>query len=334
MKEFKKYSKITNCTSKLVDYIGYNGDMGIECVVTEKIHGGNFSIIVERDDPDFKFARRKAVLKDDEKFYNWKKAIEPKFPLIQKMVMAMWLVYPEAQKIQLFGELFGGTYVHDEVMPDASFSTVQTGVQYAPFQDFLIFDVVIDDEYLDWKDVRPWIAQFYGLFVEELFVGPLDQCLKYENEFQTTIPARYGLPDIEGNTCEGVVIKPLVEKRFNDGKRFIIKNKNDKFAEVASHKKSTTKGTETPEIVQKQLDIASQYINDNRFNAVLSKLSEITKNDFSLLMKEFSNDVLEDFGTDNLGWNMGMSTDDEKCFKKRLNKEIVNFIRPRFLELI
>ena len=71
--DFKKYNSITNHYNVKVfkDLIARNYDRlpdTIEFEITEKIHGANFSLLVE---DTIQFARRNDVLQDD-KFYGYK----------------------------------------------------------------------------------------------------------------------------------------------------------------------------------------------------------------------------------------------------------------------
>ena len=70
--------------------------------------------------------------------------------------------------------------------------------------------------------------QFDLLYAKPLFSGSFKDALEYQNDFQTTIPGILGLPEIEDNIAEGVVIKPENAMFFHDGSRLILKNKNAK----------------------------------------------------------------------------------------------------------
>ena len=69
------------------------------------------------------------------------------------------------------------------------------------------------------------------IYAKTLFKGSLSDCLAYPNAFKTTIPGEYNLPELDGNTCEGVVIRPAQPHFLRNGSRVIIKNKNEKWAE-------------------------------------------------------------------------------------------------------
>ena len=105
--EFTEYEKINNSMSKFEDRPEYKK---IKCVVTEKIHGANFSF--HTDGVIVKIARRRAILADDESFFNYQRAEFMKtYPEKMKEVFsAICKLYPVKNicQVSVFGELFGG----------------------------------------------------------------------------------------------------------------------------------------------------------------------------------------------------------------------------------
>ena len=69
-------------------------------------------------------------------------------------------------------------------------------------------------------------------------LGKYDEAVNYPIRFESTIPARLGLPSIKGNVAEGVVIKPIKNILVGTGKgpaRAILKLKLDEFKEDAKY---------------------------------------------------------------------------------------------------
>ncbi len=72
-------------------------------------------------------------------------------------------------------------------------------------------------------------------YAEPVFIGSYDECINYPNKFQTSIPAKLGLPPLPAeNFAEGVVIKPLKtlyinSKKGNKIRQEIINFKEKKF---------------------------------------------------------------------------------------------------------
>ena len=131
--------------------------------------------------------------------------------------------------VAVYGELFGGYYPHPDVAPDPVGWPVQKGIWYAPGHDFYAFDIYVFTKdggfFLPVMEANALFSDA-GLFYSwNRFVGLLDDCLAYPHVFPTAIPGELGLPPIDGNLCEGIVLKPLVPIYLPDGSRVAIKVK-------------------------------------------------------------------------------------------------------------
>ena len=65
------------------------------------------------------------------------------------------------------------------------------------------------------------------LYAWNRFIAPLNDCLAYPHVFPTAIPGELGLPPIDGNLCEGIVLKPLIPIYLPDGSRVAVKVKRE-----------------------------------------------------------------------------------------------------------
>ncbi|KAJ3091538.1 hypothetical protein HK102_000185 [Quaeritorhiza haematococci] len=134
-------------------------------VVTEKIHGANCSLIVSKakDDPDeleVSIARRTAVLKPNEGFFNiftfkngeFAEDLRRKAKLAFKAVEEDYMPKAKAARgpadweleaVVIYGELFGGGYPHPQMAPNGIYrgKPVQLGIFYSPVLEFAAFDV-------------------------------------------------------------------------------------------------------------------------------------------------------------------------------------------------
>lgn len=154
-------------------------------------------------------------------------------------------------------------------------------------------------------------------YSKSLFRGTLDECLEFNNAFQSNIPTWLGLPPIEDNICEGVVFKPMVPYFFNNGDRILLKNKNERFSEKKKEKVHKVI-PDLPEDVKKAISTVSEYINDNRLNNVISHEGEFDMpKDFGRLIKLFTMDILNDFIKEYKEWNSL-----EKVNQKLVTKEV------------
>ena len=141
-----------------------------------------------------------------------------------------------------------------------------------------------------------------------------------------------GLPEIENNICEGVIIKPVKTKHFNNGSRVIFKNKNEKWSERTKGEKKEIKTTipfseNEKDIIEKLLS----YVNENRLLNVQSKLGEFTAKQTGKVIGLVSQDAFIDFKKDyETLWNT-IEKERQKLITKLLNKEVITLVKQELL---
>lgn len=85
------------------------------------------------------------------------------------------------------------------------------------FMDKVMADIPADAEwvvqkkddggrYLSVDEANAFFEAEGFFYAKTLFRGSLAECLKYPNAFQSKISQWLGLPDIEDNICEGIVV--------------------------------------------------------------------------------------------------------------------------------
>ena len=209
--EFKKYSSIEGIwNQKNLEYYRLKGIFENNELwnVTEKIHGSNLSIYITKD--TFEIARRNNFLKDDEFFFGCRDTIEK---IKSKLTNVFGLLYMcfECKELIIYGELCGGAYPHKDV-PSVSCTKIQKGVYYSSDLQYYIFDIMMDGKFMNMILLSKICETLDLLYARILFQGTFEECLAYPNKFQTNIPIWLGLPPIEDNICEGIVIKPKKER--------------------------------------------------------------------------------------------------------------------------
>ena len=329
--KFKKYSSIENSyREKEIEKIVTNGFASddIEYIVTEKVHGTHLSLLSDRN--DVKVAKRTSILNDAElsKFYDADIMYDKYKDNIKELAKYIIDKY-DANEVQIFGEHFGGIY-NDET--EKGYSKIQKEVQYIPFTDFIVFDILLKNNYKDvfmnWDEVKNLSNKFGLKIVPELFRGTFEEALEYPNEFITKVPELYGLEPIEGNICEGVVIKPLKDLRLPTGDRVILKNKNDKFKEKGKVKKSKNKAVKTlTDDEKRRVQEITRYFEENRIQNVLSKGDvKLDWKQFGKLSGLFFKDALEDFIKDNPEFNE-LDKGTKKLIQRYAQVEAQDFVR-------
>ena len=328
--EFLKYNSIENTyrekeTNHILNYYPKE-----EFIIQEKAHGSNFSMFF--NGIDIKCAKRTDFILPDEQFNNYQNIVSRYSSNIQDLYKNKC---EEGDILVVYGEIIGGHYDHPEVPKKNDISKVQKGVQYSPDVEFYCFDIKINGEFLDMNETETLLKDHEFFYARTLFRGTFEECLKYPNDGQSKISEWLGYPPLEeDNTLEGVVIKPVKPLYQNNGSRIIFKNKNEKFAEKTKVPKRPRKEVvPLKESVQKLLDIADEYINDNRLSNVVSKLGQVTQKDFGKVSGFFVKDIIEDMIKDGVDID-SLDKIDKKSFNKSLGKKSALFMQTKFVNII
>ena len=348
-------------------------EQGVEWYCSEKIHGCNLSFIVDKlKDSNYRVevANRSTILSQSSVSF-YPKTIEElqnKFgagsiQLFQRIQdsLPQWIEsdlggelnvqdHSTLKSVQIYGELFGGSFPNKK---PSDAKAIQNGIHYCPHHDFYAFDVLMTFE--SGKQVWALFNNIDSLLDEcgfkvraqQLFKGSLEECLEYDVKFNTKLPETF-YPEIVternaswkdlDNICEGVVIKPTNCNIFVETERAVIKKKNEKFLETEANDKpqpvKKEKG-DSDELVQVWNEL-SRYITTNRLDNVLSKIGNLTKSNMFPVMKEFSNDALEEFKLDlergaleNCKPVSSLSSDDQKKITKKVNDACMVIIKDQ-----
>lgn len=321
---FHKYASIDNPTSKLMRNLEKHGylDDTIEWVAQEKIHGSNFSFIIE--DGVVWIAKRSGLIKQDENFNHCDVVQEKYREDVIEIFRRIKNDIENVKAVQIYGELFGGYYPN----MNNEYRAVQKGVYYYHGIDFMVFDIRVntndDSYYLSQNEVDYYLdllPYLRGIPVSNR--GKLNDLINLDPIFQTTIPSLYGLPLLEDNQAEGYVFK--VNSRHICGhSRPIIKHKNKKFDEVIKSDKKITEKDNCHDLILK----AIPYCTQNRFNNVVSKIG--TSEPLGKIQGFYIVDVLEDL-------NKELDADELLQFKKnqkKIKSDLVRYLgKTKQLEL-
>ena len=252
--------------------------------------------------------------------------------------------------LTVYGELCGGMYRHPDVEKVKGATKIQGRVDYHPDNMWVPFDILLrwnDNE----KEVQYICEQTQVIkYCEKVnlpheqivFEGTLDECLNFPVEFvDTTGHDLWGLPIIEKNISEGVVIKPNYPLFFENGKRVILKNKGNKFKErICKNKERQIKDMSLNELEQKYCNIYREYITESRLLSVFSKVGQVNEKGFGMIlgmfMKDMYNDFEKEYGDEvhKLECELGVEQFNLSKVRKILSKEVSEFIRPLFIKKI
>lgn len=315
MNEFKKFPFLENTYRvkpiKIAEELGFDKE---QYIVTEKVHGANFSFHVYRTEEGvrIKCAKRTGFIEDNEKFFNY-------IPVLEKYETS--LIHLRNNVLDndfiLYGELFGGN--------------IQSGMPYPEEQDFVAFDLCVKQEevflplnklnlYSDaFKKSNIPVVPLLGLF------NSLQEALLFNEYFVSNLAGESFDGKDEHKEAEGVVIEPVVPKFYPNGNRVYFKKKTKRFLEKGGNKIPKPK-EDLPKDLEVILIKSFEYINEPRYSAVTSKIGEVTIKDIGKVMGFMTKDILEDMEKDNL------PIPENKKFMKLLQQQVQNFVRPILLQ--
>lgn len=301
MCDFYKYPSIVNI--KPSDIKKFSNEY---VYVKEKVHGSNFVIVV--GESDIKFGKRGGYLGDDSNFYDWKKIRDKYKECFSKLYGMLKNDVENIDKIYIYSEIYGGQYPHPEIKNNTNSKVVQKRVWYSPFIDIIIYDVFVGtpvNRWINWSHIEKICQQCELRTVPTIHRGILSEILdknKNINEITSLIPGLHGLPLLEKNIGEGVILKfqkpPDNDIILDDfGKTYKWKHPN--FEEVAFKKNQYDAKTKlSVEEFNELRQRAILYINENRVLSYISKITLdelIDKSQFGTHIKEIVKDAFEDF---------------------------------------
>jgi Rnl2 family RNA ligase len=334
-KEIKKYNSIENSyREQFIEKIRLSGYENIKYVITEKIHGSNTQL--KFDGKDFAIGARTHYLEPGEKHYNAAEILEPFKPKLENLFYHLKESINEIEEVILFGEIFGGSYPHKDVPKDNHACKVQKGVFYSPSNQFMAFDIMYklageQHSYLSYEQFKDACDNFDIPRVPLMTIAnSLTEALEFTNDKTSVVYQYYNLPEIENNIMEGVVIKPYNTDIFIGQHRLILKNKNEKFAEVTKEPKPPIENELTDEH-KVILEEMSKYVTENRVRNVISKEGEITIKDIGKIIDLTNRDVIQDYNKDTGKLNT-LDKADEKKITKLLNGVVAKAVKNIMLK--
>jgi Rnl2 family RNA ligase len=162
----------------------------------------------------------------------------------------------DAKLVCIFGELFGGSYPNndnnndndnDDNNDDTIVEPVQREILYCAELRFCAFDVMVDGQFVEWMKAASWLDSVGMDWSRPLYVGSFADCVSFNNEFESTLPALLGNTPLDNNYAEGIVVKPVhkmaMVETSKGAVRAILKSKPRRFAEsVESYRRAQTAG--------------------------------------------------------------------------------------------
>lgn len=216
-----------------------------ECYALEKIHGTSAHI-------GWKFETKKVNFFTGENHQIFLKMFDEQF-----LIKRFEEIFPD-QDVVIFGEHYGG-------------KTQGMSNTYGKESKFIVFDVKVGFVWLNVPNAEDVAKQFELEFVEyrkvETNLAFLDEAMEYPS----VQAMRNGCGD--NKQREGVVLRPLVEMRTNNGERIIAKYKPEKFGET---KTKRVVSVAELKVLSDAKEIAEEWVTNMRLEHVLQKFPEGT----------------------------------------------------------
>ena len=339
MIQFKKYNSVENTFDKeFMERIIIEECDKQEFVVQEKVHGANVCFIT--DGETVSFGKRTGWVEAGEKFYDFEELLERYTPRVTALFSSVKERIADIRTLTVFGEMFGGKYPHPEVKNSNKTMLIQKGVYYCPNHEFYAFDLYVATEetgrYLTVDEINTFFEQCGFFYAKTLFRGTLAECLRYPNDSPSRIADWLGLPPMEDNICEGIVIRPVVPVYLRNGSRLLLKSKNARFAEKKSVKKREPKLFAEPsysEELNNMLLTVQQYVTENRLNNVASKIGPVSvPKDTGKLIGLFSKDILDDFLKEHSGEYAALEKSEQKVLNRHVNSMATKTIKTVYFQ--
>jgi Rnl2 family RNA ligase len=340
MSEFSGYEKMPSSLKKLgLSENDFSQIDKLKWVVTEKVHGANFSFVFDK--AKLRFAKRKEYLLWKDDFFGFQLVVNR----IEDQIIQLFEDLSrqvDADKYIIYGELFGGEYPHDDVIEDSNVNAIQTGVYYSTTINFCAFDIAIQKRnsspkyYLDYETSISYFEKHNILYAKPLLIGKFGEATSFNTRINSTIPSQLNLPDIKGNLIEGIVIKPFNQSDNSLlSARPIVKLKNKEFDEEDKFHQAE-KWTYIPNVSSKSEDLSfildeiRNYITTNRLESAISKTGALDFDNQQRIVEietEFFNDTLIDFNENSQNLLNELSDEEQNWINDRVKSEIVKMVK-------
>jgi len=168
------------------------------------------------------------------------------------------------------------------------------------------------------------------LYAIPLFEGKLEDCLSFDIKINSSIPALLGLPPLQHNQIEGIVVKSNTFCNLS-GKnaRAIWKMKNAKFEEVNPPAERTKYEIDRDEKLEAEATAYQEldrYVNENRLISLQSKIGPVKLENLNEAATLMSADAIKDFVKDFEQLWSKVETAKQEQIQKNTSSKVRSFI--------
>jgi len=158
---------------------------------------------------------------------------------------------------------------------------------YGKALTFVVFDVKINDTWLAVPNAHK-IAEFLSLeFVAYKRIPTLLAEIDKERDMDSVQAIRNKMG--AGHKREGIVLRPIIELKKNNGARIIVKHKNEEFQETKTKREITD--PDKLKVLEDAKAIAEEWVTPMRLSNVMSKIPDIDITKMGDIIKAMIEDV-------------------------------------------
>ena len=287
----------------------------------------------------FIFRRNSVLTEHDVFFRGWKEVMVANQEHVVNAFKMLKHRDNTIETVLVYGELFGGYFQHknEKLRPQSGTRHIQIEVEYSPNLHFYAFDVAVNGHRLQFVESLEILEKSGFLYSEPLMIGTLEQCLAFDVEsFSTTIPSKLRLPppinpndgSLVCNIAEGVVLRTLY------GPNHCVKLKSKAFWEVVRCGKRgdlnrLIKQGVSNGLKEDTMEYVGRCVNDNRYNAVVSKVGEPNQKNIQQIISMMIGDVegeIKRYRAHEVG---AMDTTQQRFLKHFIKGAVKDFVRPK-----
>jgi hypothetical protein len=218
------------------------------------------------------------------------------------------LEHLHGKKVVIYGEAYGGK---------------QQGMSktYGPKLHFIAFDVLIEESFLSTYDADAFVTGRFGLeFVPYVKIPTTKEAMDAERDRDSEVAIRRGMGS--GHIREGVVLRPLIEVRTNNGERIVSKHKRDEFREHASKRDGVS--AEDLKVLEDAEAVAEEWCVPNRLEHVIQHLTLNGVEPTMERMRDVVHEMVKDIYTE-----AADEIVESKAVEKSIGKKTVQLFKKR-----
>jgi hypothetical protein len=184
------------------------------------------------------------------------------------------------EEIVVFGEAYGGK---------------QQGMSatYGKELRFIAFDVKMGNLWLDVPKADKVALKLGLAFVPYELVSTDISALDFERDRPSRVAKLCGIQ--EDRPAEGIVIRPIMEVRLNNGERMIAKHKRPDFSERGSKADTKVVDPDKLKVLSNAQEIADEWVTPMRLSHILGKVDKtFSMEDMPFVLRAMAEDILKE----------------------------------------